>query len=126
MGRRTNSARTPEQTTFGLFFSGANLAGVVRSVALARLTDSGDLARLFALAYVSASDAIINTWNNKRTYNFWRPSTAILEAANDGNPRTAPDPRLAAAHQQPAVSGLHLGPQLAVWRLHANARELLR
>ena len=92
MGRRTNSARTPEQTTFGLFFSAPNLAGVVRSVGLARLTDSGDLARLLALAYVSAADAIINTWNNKRTYNFWRPSTAILEAANDGNPRTAPDP----------------------------------
>jgi len=31
---------------------------------------------------------------NKRTYNFWRPSTAILEAANDGNSRTAPTSRL--------------------------------
>jgi hypothetical protein len=41
---------------------------------------------------VSAADSIINTWNNKRTYNFWRPSTAVLEAANDGNPRTEPDP----------------------------------
>ena len=92
MGRRTGSARTPEQTTMGLFFSGANLTGFVRTVALARLTDSGDLARLFALAYVSAADSMINVWNNKRTYNFWRPSTAILEAANDGNPRTAPDP----------------------------------
>ena len=92
MGRRTNSARTPEQTTMGLFFGGANLPGFVRSVALARLTDSGDLARLFALAFVSGADSMINAWSNKRTYNFWRPSTAIFEAANDGNSRTAPDP----------------------------------
>lgn len=92
LGRRTNSARTSEQTTMGLFFSAPNLPGFVRSVALARLTDSGDLARLFALALVSASDATINTWNNKRTYNFWRPSTAVLNAADDGNSRTAPDP----------------------------------
>jgi len=92
MGRRTNSARSAEQTTFALFFSGPNLVGVVRAVALERLTDSGDRARLFALAFASAADSIINTWNNKRTYHFWRPSTAILEAANDGNPRTEPDP----------------------------------
>lgn len=92
MGRRTNSARSPEQTTFALFFSGPNLGGVLRTVALERLTDSGDRARLFALAFASAADSLINTWNNKRTYNFWRPSTAILEAANDGNPSTEPDP----------------------------------
>ena len=30
-------------------------------------------------------------WNNKRTYNFWRPSTAILDAADDGNPDTEAD-----------------------------------
>ena len=91
MGRRTNSARSAEQTTFALFFSGPNVAGVLRAVALERLTDSGDRARLFALGFASAADSIINTWNNKRTYNFWRPSTAILEAANDGNPHTEPD-----------------------------------
>jgi hypothetical protein len=95
MGGRTNSARTPQQTTMALFFSGnfvTMLSGVVRSVALARLTDIGDSARLFALAYVSASDSAINAWNNKRRYNVWRPSTAILNAAGDGNPRTDDDP----------------------------------
>ena len=76
----------------GLFFSGANMPGFVRGVLLARLTDSGDLARAWALAFVSGSDSLINTWNNKRTYNFWRPSTAIKEADNDGNSRTAADP----------------------------------
>ena len=39
-------------------------------------------------ADVSAADALIVTWDNKRAYNVWRPSTAIFEGANDGNPRT--------------------------------------
>jgi len=94
MGRRTNSGRTPEQTTMALFFS-ANvipmLSGVLRSVASARLFDIGDSARLFALAYTSASDSALNAWSNKRTYFRWRPSTAILNAADDGNRRTDAD-----------------------------------
>jgi len=94
MGRRTGSARTPQQTTMALFFSGnfqTILNGVLRSVATARLTDIGDSARLFALALVSSADTGINVWNNKRTYNFWRPSSAILNAAGDGNSATEPD-----------------------------------
>ena len=95
LGRRTDSSRTPEQTTMAWFVSGnfvVILNNVLRSVAAALLTDSGDSARLFALAYVSASDSAINAWKSTRYYNFWRPSTAILEAADDGNPRTTPDP----------------------------------
>ena len=60
---------TPQETTMALFFSGNTVTmvtGVVRSVASARLNDIGDSARLFALAYVSASDSAINAWNNKR------------------------------------------------------------
>jgi hypothetical protein len=95
LGRRTNSGRTAEQTTMAFFFSGnfvVILNNVVRDVAAARLTDIGDSARLFALAYVSGADAAINTWNSKRSYNVWRPSTAILNAADDGNSKTEPDP----------------------------------
>lgn len=94
MGRRTNSGRTPQQTTMALFFSGnfiAILNGVVRAAAAARLNDIGDSARLFALAHVAASDSTMNAWHNKRYINFWRPSTAILNADDDGNPRTEPD-----------------------------------
>jgi hypothetical protein len=94
MGRRTNSARTAQQTTMALFFSGnfvLILNNVIRSVAAARLTDIGDSARLFALAWLSAADSGINVWNNKRTYNVWRPSTAIVNAADDDNPRTQAD-----------------------------------
>jgi hypothetical protein len=95
MGRRTGSGRTPAQTTFALFYSGNFLTilnGAVRTAALTRLSDIGDRARLFALAHVAGCDSGIVVWDNKRTYNFWRPSTAILNAAGDGNPRTEPDP----------------------------------
>ena len=95
MGRRTGSSRTPEQTRFARFYSGnfvIILQGVLRTVSLARLTDIGDSARLFALANMSGADSLINVWNNKRLYNVWRPSTAINEGDNDGNPRTAGDP----------------------------------
>ena len=94
MGRRTNSGRTPEETTFAFFYSGNFLTilnGAVRTAALTRMTDIGDRARLFALALVAGSDSTITVWENKRTYNIWRPSTAILNAADDGNPRTEPD-----------------------------------
>ena len=54
--------------------------------------DVSDSARLFAMLDLSAADALINTWNDKYHYNFWRPITAIRKAAIDGNPATAADP----------------------------------
>jgi hypothetical protein len=38
------------------------------------------------------ADAFITAWDSKLHYNFWRPSTAIQEGENDGNPHTAGDP----------------------------------
>ncbi|MEX2218521.1 MAG: vanadium-dependent haloperoxidase [Phycisphaerales bacterium] len=95
LGARFGSARTAAQTSLATFYSGnffAQMNGVARSVALARLSDIGDTARLLALANVSAADALIVAWDTKRAYNVWRPSTAIFEGDNDGNPRTAGDP----------------------------------
>jgi hypothetical protein len=95
MGARTGSSRTPAQTTLAVFYSGVFLTiteSTVRTVAQAHLVDVGDTARLFAIANMAAADALINAWNNKRTYNFWRPSTAIANGEEDGNPRTIGDP----------------------------------
>jgi hypothetical protein len=95
LGARFGSARSPAQTSLATFYSGnffAQMNAIARSVAQARLTDIGDTARLLALANVSAADALIVAWDNKRTYNVWRPSTAIFEGDNDGNPRTVGDP----------------------------------
>jgi hypothetical protein len=95
LGARFGSARTPEQTSLATFYSGnffAQMNAAARSVALARLSDIGDTARLLALANVATADAMIAAWDNKRTYFVWRPSTAISEGEHDGNPRTAGDP----------------------------------
>jgi hypothetical protein len=94
LGARTGSARTPAQTSLALFYSGnffPQMNGIARSVALARLTDIGDTARLLALANVSAADALIAAWDNKRRYAFWRPSTAIVNGDTDGNAQTQGD-----------------------------------
>jgi hypothetical protein len=96
LGALVGSSRTTEQTRLAYFYSdnfGNQLNRAVRDIVLAgHVTDIGDSARLFALASVSAADALINAWNDKRYYNFWRPITAIVEGDNDGNPRTIADP----------------------------------
>ncbi|WP_179138027.1 phosphatase PAP2 family protein [Candidatus Entotheonella palauensis] len=35
---------------------------------------------------------MIPAWDNKFTFHFWRPATAIREADTDGNPNTVADP----------------------------------
>jgi hypothetical protein len=41
---------------------------------------------------LAAADAIINTWNDKYHWAFWRPLAAIQHADTDGNPATVADP----------------------------------
>jgi hypothetical protein len=95
LGARVNSTRTLEQTDLAYFYSDnffAQLNRVLRGITAAHLTDIGDSARLFALAHVAGTDALIVAWNKKRYYFFWRPSTAIVNGDDDGNPHTAGDP----------------------------------
>lgn len=49
-------------------------------------------ARLFALLGMALSDVVAPTFTTKFDFHFWRPATAIREAADDGNPYTDPDP----------------------------------
>jgi hypothetical protein len=95
LGARVGSSRTAEQTDIAYFYSGnflSQMNGAVRDIVAAHVTNIGDSARLFALANIATADALMSAWNAKRQYAFWRPSTAILEGDNDGNPRTAGDP----------------------------------
>jgi hypothetical protein len=41
---------------------------------------------------LSATDAVTAYWDAKLHYGFRRPGTAVLLAAEDGNPATEPDP----------------------------------
>lgn len=51
-----------------------------------------EMVRLFALLGMAVSDAVVVSWESKRIYFRWRPTTAIREANTDGNPATVADP----------------------------------
>jgi hypothetical protein len=95
LGALNNSSRTPEQTDMAHFWN-ANymviLNQALRDIAGSQINDIARSARLFALADLAIADALITAWNTKNYYVFWRPSTAIQEGNNDGNPRTVGDP----------------------------------
>jgi hypothetical protein len=64
------------------------------------VTEMGDMARIQALTNIAMADSAIACWDSKFSYNFWRPITAIREAAKgtgpsglgDNNPLTEGDP----------------------------------
>ena len=49
-------------------------------------------ARLLGLLNIALTDGYIGAWETKYHHKFWRPVTAIHEAATDGNPDTEADP----------------------------------
>jgi hypothetical protein len=65
---------------------------VYRALAMSEELDIVESARLFAMTNLAAADGSIGCWNDKYYWNFWRPITAIREAAGDGNPATVADP----------------------------------
>lgn len=95
LGSLTSTARTAAQTDLAHFWTDnfpVQWNRALRAIASAHVHRTGDTARLFALANLAMADSIITSWDSKRFYNFWRPITAIREAADDGNPHTLPDP----------------------------------
>lgn len=95
IGSANSATRTADQTAaanyWGLTNGTATLASIVRSVANTQGGTLADHARLFARVYTNAADALIVTWRDKARHSFWRPFTAIREAAVDGNDATEAD-----------------------------------
>jgi hypothetical protein len=92
-GSLTNSARTAEQTTIGLFWTPnpgppflSMLAHLVADHSLSPL----DSARLYAMVWTGFADGFIGCMDAKYQYSFWRPVTAIR--AGGGNPELVADP----------------------------------
>lgn len=95
LGSVNSAERTPEQTEAGLFYvegAAGQTARAVRRLARDNNLNTAESARLFAMIYVSISDAMITTWDSKYHWGFWRPVTAIRAGETDGNPLTEPDP----------------------------------
>jgi hypothetical protein len=94
LGRKTDSTRTEAQTDIANFWAvnPAKLwSAIARTLVTQEQLSTVDAARFYALAFISAADALISVWNDKALWSSWRPITAIREAANDGNPATSAD-----------------------------------
>jgi hypothetical protein len=96
VGSAGSTVRTDDQTAaaqyWGLTNATGTISSIARSVAVGQGGTLADHARLLARAYTNGADALIVTWRDKARYSFWRPVTAIHEAANDGNDATQADP----------------------------------
>ena len=93
-GITTPSSRTADQTEEARFWVESSPLlwnRLARSLADDRHLDAWQAARLFGLLDIALADGYIGTFNQKYDQNFWRPITAIHEAATDGNPLTSPD-----------------------------------
>jgi hypothetical protein len=95
VGSLTSTTRTAQQTEIGYFWADSGPVlwqNALRYISGTYLHNTGDSARMFALAEAALADAQIACWDSKYFYNFWRPITAIRLGDQDGNPATAVDP----------------------------------
>jgi hypothetical protein len=95
LGSLTSAVRTPDQTAAAIFWQDHALNiwnRVFRSLSASRGLTTADTARLLAMANLASADAAIGCWDSKYYWRFWRPITAIREAATDGNLATEADP----------------------------------
>jgi hypothetical protein len=132
MGSVSSATRTPDQTVFSWFWNSGTAIYIWNNLAVSLInrTDDDELwnsrdeggdfhddsrswrrsthnttlenARLFALLNLAMADAAIGCWEAKYNYVFWRPVTAIPEAAADDNPATTADPTWAPLFATPA------------------------
>jgi hypothetical protein len=103
VGAANSTTRTPEQTDIAHFYAGniPLMWGQAVRMSRPRTSDNiADSARLLALTSMSVADALINCWNDKSHYVFWRPITAIREGDNDGNASTVGDPETGSRSSQ--------------------------
>jgi len=94
LGVATGSARTPEQTDIGRFWSDQPILQwnrAWRNISIAQTLSLAENARFFAMLATATADGIIACWDSKFTYNFWRPVTAIRTGDTDGNAATEAD-----------------------------------
>ena len=94
LGAAIGSSRTPEQTALAAFYLPSPIEmfnRTFRTISVSTSLDVADQARLYAMLNLSGADALINCWDDKEFWHFWRPVTAINLGASDGNPKTVKD-----------------------------------
>jgi len=94
LGAAAGSTRTDEQTALATFYIVNPVEmfnRTFRTIVDEQGVHQAQQARLFALLNISGADALINCWDDKAHYSFWRPVTAIQLGDSDGNPATDGD-----------------------------------
>lgn len=114
LGIINSTTAAPDQALTGRFWNGAiqnYWNEITQTATLRHELTTAQSARLFALLNLSFADSVIAFYDAKYTYNFWRPVTAIREAAIDGNSQTVPDPNwlpeVGNTTPDPAYPGAH-------------------
>jgi hypothetical protein len=94
IGAASSPVRTRDQTEAAIWWHDRRLAQweINRQLAVRHRLNNLQSARLLAMVNVAVADANIACFNEKATWNFWRPITAIQQADGDGNPATEADP----------------------------------
>ena len=106
IGKINSSVRSADQSAYAKFwyeFSEAGWNRVARTVAINKKLSLVESARLFALVDMALADSYIAGWDSKIHHNFWRPYTAIRNAANDGNNATTVDAKWEPSEPTPPV-----------------------
>jgi hypothetical protein len=91
VGSLTSTVRTADQTHAARYWAEnppATWSRIFRTISAQQGLTLAENARLYAMLYMSATDALISVWDDKARWSNWRPLTAIHEAGGDGNPRT--------------------------------------
>ena len=87
-----SAVRTRHQTWMAKYQINPDLLPALRLISDQYGRRLVDNARLFALYGMIDDDVMLAMADAKYYYNFWRPITAIRNAAEDGNPQTEPEP----------------------------------
>ena len=91
IGALVSPTRTADQTNIATFWLASPVAiwnQSLRTLVAGADFDLSTRARIFALVYLSATDASIACWDAKYAYNYWRPQPAIQRGDEDGNTAT--------------------------------------
>ena len=93
-GTTTPSLRTPAQLAVSQFFTANPIEmynRTFRTISTQRDLTLVQQARLFAMLNIATADAVINCWDDKDHWSFWRPITAIRLGNSDGDDKTVGD-----------------------------------
>jgi hypothetical protein len=94
LGSVNSTTRTADQTNMALFWSenaAAMWTRIFEQLVAGQELSTAESARLFAMLYLTGSDALIACFADKEAKHFWRPTTAIHDAEFDGNGATQQD-----------------------------------